>query len=229
MANRKVALLLRAKTRDGRRYLNLASAANGKIRPLWAIYNNQPTHFPNGNYYLRYKRGKQLVFECVGSDLAVAQGVRRIEGGPGTSAELEQENAKLKQLVAELSLDKTMLQDIAAGNDLGPICGQNGGRHCHRTPLSLHAVAYFRSDGLIRSEPTCGLISDTGEPLFCVKTWAQAALARESAAASQRMRRKPKTNASSTACSIRGSPVWIAASRERCFSIDCRSGAGRAS
>ena len=74
MANRKVALLLRAKTRDGkRRYLNLALAANGKIRPLWAIYNNQPTHFPKGNYYLRYKRGKQLVFECVGSDLAVAQ------------------------------------------------------------------------------------------------------------------------------------------------------------
>ena len=74
MANRKVALLLRARTRDGkRRHLNLAMAANGKIRPLWAIYNNQPTHFPAGKYYLRYKRGKQLVFECVGSDLAVAQ------------------------------------------------------------------------------------------------------------------------------------------------------------
>jgi hypothetical protein len=145
------------------------------------------------------------------------------------TAELEQENAKLKRLRAELSVDKLVLKDIAAGNDLGPICGQNGGRHCHSTPLSLRAVAYFRSDVLIRSEPTCGLVSDTGEPLFCVKTWAQAALARESAAASQRMRRKPKTNASSTACSIRGSLVWMEASRERCFSIDCRSGAGRAS
>ena len=30
--------------------------------------------------------------------------------------ELEQENGKLKRLVAELSLDKQMLQDIARGN-----------------------------------------------------------------------------------------------------------------
>ena len=30
--------------------------------------------------------------------------------------ELEQENAKLKRLVAELSLDKQILQDIARGN-----------------------------------------------------------------------------------------------------------------
>ena len=30
--------------------------------------------------------------------------------------ELEQENAKLKQLVAELSLDKLVLKDIASGN-----------------------------------------------------------------------------------------------------------------
>jgi putative transposase len=30
--------------------------------------------------------------------------------------ELEQENSKLKRLVAELSLDKQILQDIARGN-----------------------------------------------------------------------------------------------------------------
>jgi hypothetical protein len=30
--------------------------------------------------------------------------------------ELEQENAKLKRLVAELSLDKVVLKDIASGN-----------------------------------------------------------------------------------------------------------------
>ena len=30
--------------------------------------------------------------------------------------DLEQENAKLKRLVAELSLDKLVLKDIAAGN-----------------------------------------------------------------------------------------------------------------
>jgi len=30
--------------------------------------------------------------------------------------ELEQENAKLKRLIAELNLDKLVLKDIAAGN-----------------------------------------------------------------------------------------------------------------
>ena len=30
--------------------------------------------------------------------------------------ELERENAQLKKLVAELSLDKRMLQDVASGN-----------------------------------------------------------------------------------------------------------------
>ena len=37
--------------------------------------------------------------------------------------ELEQENAKLKRLVSELSLEKLVLKDIAAGNDLAPCCG----------------------------------------------------------------------------------------------------------
>jgi len=37
---------------------------------------------------------------------------RPVAGDPG----LEQENAKLKRLVAELSLDKLVLKDIASGN-----------------------------------------------------------------------------------------------------------------
>ena len=37
--------------------------------------------------------------------------------------ELEQENAKLKRLVAELSLDKQILQDIARGKLLSPSVG----------------------------------------------------------------------------------------------------------
>jgi hypothetical protein len=74
MANRKVALLPRVKTLHQQRpYLKPALAANGKIRPHWAVYNNQPTHFPNDVCYLRYEQGKRLVLEQVGADLAVAQ------------------------------------------------------------------------------------------------------------------------------------------------------------
>jgi hypothetical protein len=74
MANRKVALLLRVKTTSQQRpYLKPVVAANGRIRPLWAIHNDQPTHFPDGVYYLRFKQGKRPVFEQVGADLSVAQ------------------------------------------------------------------------------------------------------------------------------------------------------------
>ena len=34
----------------------------------------------------------------------------------GTNRELERENAKLKRLVAELSLEKQILKDVASGN-----------------------------------------------------------------------------------------------------------------
>jgi hypothetical protein len=46
----------------------------------------------------------------------LAQGVLRSEGGSGSKTEgLEQENAKLRRLVSELSLEKLVLKDIASG------------------------------------------------------------------------------------------------------------------
>jgi hypothetical protein len=54
MANRKVALLLRVKTSNQQRsYLKPEVAANGRIRPLWAVYNSHATHFPDGVYCRR--------------------------------------------------------------------------------------------------------------------------------------------------------------------------------
>lgn len=38
--------------------------------------------------------------------------------------QLEEENRKLKQLVADLSLDKSMLQDVFQGKGKGPIVGE---------------------------------------------------------------------------------------------------------
>jgi hypothetical protein len=47
----------------------------------------------------------------------LAQGVRWVEGGSGsTLKDLEQENAKLKRLISELSLEKLVLKNIASGN-----------------------------------------------------------------------------------------------------------------
>ncbi|MEE3126104.1 MAG: hypothetical protein VX494_02735 [Actinomycetota bacterium] len=47
----------------------------------------------------------------------MAHEVRRFEGGRGDPAEtLEQENARLKRIVAEQALDISMLKDVAKGN-----------------------------------------------------------------------------------------------------------------
>jgi hypothetical protein len=82
MANLKVALLLRVKTTiQQRSYLKSAVAANGKIRPLWAVCNNQPTHFPDGVYYLRHKQSKRLAFERDGENTTYS--CRRIPKEPG--------------------------------------------------------------------------------------------------------------------------------------------------
>ena len=48
-----------------------------------------------------------------GFDIAFGKGRA---GNPARLKELEQENAKLKRLVSELSLEKLVLKDIASGN-----------------------------------------------------------------------------------------------------------------
>ena len=47
----------------------------------------------------------------------VAEGIMGAEAGSGeTLKELEKENTRLKRLVAELSLEKQVLRDVAQGN-----------------------------------------------------------------------------------------------------------------
>jgi len=70
MANRVVALLLRVSTLPNRPYLKPFTSANGTVRPLWAIHDGKPVHFPEGSaYYLRYKQGSKLIFERIGPHL----------------------------------------------------------------------------------------------------------------------------------------------------------------
>lgn len=74
-------------------------------------------------------------------------------GGLGPSElkrlrQLEEENRKLKQLVADLSLDKIMLQDVLSQNSskarpAAPSCGQSSPEIRHQRPagLSRHQTA----------------------------------------------------------------------------------------
>ena len=67
MSNRVVTLLLRATLANQQRpYLKPVAAANGAIRPLWALCGGKPTYFSSGIYYLRFKQGPKLVFERIG-------------------------------------------------------------------------------------------------------------------------------------------------------------------
>jgi integrase len=122
MANLKVTLLLRAKSTNGNRpYLNPVMAGNGKIRPLWAVYKNQPTHFPDDVYYPRYKQGKRLVFARTGSDLAVAQIelrrlINRLEAKAVGNA-LGEAEAPVSRFSLESAID-SYLDDIAARKSL---------------------------------------------------------------------------------------------------------------
>ncbi len=52
--------------------------------------------------------------------LPVEEGVRRSEDGPGQASQvaLEKENARLKKLVAALSVDNQILQEDSSGNFL---------------------------------------------------------------------------------------------------------------
>jgi integrase len=134
MANRKVSLLLRVKTADGKRpYLNPACAANRKIRPLWAIYQGQAAHFPSGTYYLRYKQGRKLVFANVGAELDVAlQQLRRkanvleakVLGNRVDGAETPACGTSLVEAIQTYLDSKTALSSLKTSNGYGYVLGQ---------------------------------------------------------------------------------------------------------
>jgi integrase/recombinase XerD len=70
----KVTLLLRCRLAEGasRKMLKPVYAANGKLKPLFALVNGKPEHHPEGVYQLRYQVNGRRVFETLGSDPAEA-------------------------------------------------------------------------------------------------------------------------------------------------------------
>jgi putative transposase len=75
--------------------------------------------------------------------LPLEEAIRRAAVGPGARIQAAaDENARLKKLVAELSLDKAILQDVAAKNWRGPhACSR-----VHRAPLCPQRAAGLPTD-----------------------------------------------------------------------------------
>lgn len=75
-----VRLKIRVRLEDGSYpFLEPVFAANGKIKPLYALVEGAPKHHPEGCYYLRYLRDGKRLWESIGTDahLAVAAKQRR--------------------------------------------------------------------------------------------------------------------------------------------------------
>jgi site-specific recombinase XerD len=80
MANRKVTLMLRIRTADGKRpFVPPVYAANGRLRPLYALVAGNAEHHPEGVYHLRYAANDKRIWESVGKDpnAAIAAKLRR--------------------------------------------------------------------------------------------------------------------------------------------------------
>jgi hypothetical protein len=70
-----VRLKIRVRLPDGSRpYLDPLFAANGKLKPDFALLNGKPTHCPGGVYHLRYLKGDTRVWETIGTDAQLALG-----------------------------------------------------------------------------------------------------------------------------------------------------------
>lgn len=79
MANQRVSLMIRIREGQKRPFVKPVYAANGRIRPLYALVNGTPQHRPEGTYYLRWADGERRVWEPVGVDpyAALAAKLRR--------------------------------------------------------------------------------------------------------------------------------------------------------
>jgi integrase len=72
MPNTTVTLMRRCRTESGWKHYPAAIGKNGRVRPEFAIVNDEPVHFPSGYYELRFFEGRKLRYENVGKDAATA-------------------------------------------------------------------------------------------------------------------------------------------------------------
>lgn len=73
----KVHLYIRVRLSNGtRQYVDPVYAANGKLKPLYALVAGNREHHPEGVYHLRYLLNGKRIWESVGSDAPSAQTAR---------------------------------------------------------------------------------------------------------------------------------------------------------
>ena len=114
MANRVVTLLLGATLANQQRpYLKPVTSANGTVRPLWALFEGKPTHFPSGVYHLRFKQGPKLIFDRIGPHLDEA--------------------------LARLAKIRNLLEGVILGNQPTPMTGLSA----HETTVDAAIESYL--------------------------------------------------------------------------------------
>ena len=68
-----VRLKIRIRIASGdRRFVDPVVAANGKLRPLYAMVEGKPEHHPEGVYVLRYMQGGRRIWDTIGPDPQLA-------------------------------------------------------------------------------------------------------------------------------------------------------------
>ena len=104
----KVRLYLRVRFADGnRQFADPVYAANGKLKPFYAVVNGIAEHHPAGVYYIRYLQNGKRVWENVGTDASSAMTARlkreRILDARAAGVEIPDEKEAKKRNRRELN------------------------------------------------------------------------------------------------------------------------------
>ncbi len=95
-----------------KKYRPIVESANGRIKPDWVLVNGEPTHMPEGSYYMSFYEGKRCIRKSVGPDAAQAR-ARRLK--KQTELKLRAESAKAGLTVTVPDEEKSLrLVDVAA-------------------------------------------------------------------------------------------------------------------
>ena len=100
MADRKATLVIRYKTAKGWPRAPVVRGANGRIRPGYALIENNPVHVDDFRYEVRYYEKRKLKYKSAGTNPVQAEGLRRRIESQSTARAIAQ-RAGIKVEIAE--------------------------------------------------------------------------------------------------------------------------------